>query len=166
MVPIGDYDVIVARAESAKTGTDKDVIKVVFKVLNGPNANDTIPNNFVISPESAPALAFFFRHMGVLGLTKDYFKSKPTMAQVATALVGKTARVSVTHREWNGQTQLNVASIKAIPGGATAAPVIAPAGGIPTPGMVPLTPSVPMPEPVAMPAPVEASTTAAPPLPF
>src|SRR5512146_1057428 len=84
-LPVGEYLVVVDKAEAKQSQTGKDMIKVVFRVVAGPSANRTIFNNFVLSPESPNAVGFFFRHMTAMGLDIEFFKSNPPLAHVAAA---------------------------------------------------------------------------------
>jgi hypothetical protein len=95
-MPHGEHEVEITKAEHKKTTNGKDMYSVIFKVVLGqPSAGATQPNNFVISPESPVALGFFFKHMAALGLDANYFATNPTKQQVAAALVGRRARITV-----------------------------------------------------------------------
>lgn len=138
VLPIGVYDVAVNTAEPAQSGTGKLMYRVKFVVESGPYVNRPIHNNFTVSPENPNALRFFFRHMATLGLTNEYFAQNPAPSDVALALLGRRCRLQITHRQWNGQTQPNVADVLppmgASPQGAAPgayAPVGAPAPGAP-----------------------------------
>lgn len=109
--PPGVYDVRVVSSETKTTGAGKDMIIVKFEIVGGPNAGRKVSNNFVISPENANALGFFFRHMRALGLDSAYFAQNPTVEQVAASLVGKTARIEVGTRVWNGEEREDVKKI-------------------------------------------------------
>lgn len=169
-LPVGTYDVTVDTAEATQSSSGKDMIKVKFKVLGGPHEGRGLFNQFVISPDSANALAFFFRHMAAFGLDEKYFATNPQLEAVAAALVGKVCRVKVSIREWQGQDRNQVdAVMPPTPGTATvAAPAPTPMPTAPpTPGQ-PATPSVappagvgatPMPTaPPVSPAPVAPGT--------
>jgi hypothetical protein len=172
-LPNDVYDVFVDEAEATKTSTDKDMIKVKFKVTNGPHEGRGIFNQFVISPDSANALAFFFRHMAALGLDEAFFAANPPLQQVAAALVGRACRVKVGTREYQGTDRNEVqAVLPPTPGTATTAPP-APTP-MPTTPPSPGTPAAPpvgvgpTPMPVAPPvaAPPVSPAPAAPELPF
>ncbi len=65
VIPAGAYDVVVDSASHKQvSGGAKEAIAVQFKVESGPYAGQSVFNNFVLSPDNANALAFFFRHMG------------------------------------------------------------------------------------------------------
>jgi len=113
LVPDGEYEVVIdSGVKTKKTGNGKDMIVVKFKLLPGQPAKGAVFNNFVISPESPNALAFFFRHMKALGLGDDFFAGNPTIEQVAKALEGRQARIEVGHREYNGTDRNEVKNIK------------------------------------------------------
>jgi hypothetical protein len=122
-VPVGVYDVYVDTAEATQSSTGKDMIKVTFKVQNGPHEGRGIFNQFVISPDSANALAFFFRHMAALGLDEAFFAVNPPLETVAATLVGRTCRVKVGIREYQGQDRNEVQQVlPATAGTATTTP--------------------------------------------
>jgi hypothetical protein len=95
LVPDGSYHVEIVKATAGETSTKKDKIACQFKILAGPQTGGTFFEDFIISPESAVALGFFFRHMAVFGLGKEYFAQNPPMEQVAAALVGRQAQADV-----------------------------------------------------------------------
>jgi hypothetical protein len=145
----GEYDVRIKTAEAIRFGSGRDGIKTNMEVIAGPSkGRGGIFNNFVLSPENPQAVGFFFRNMGTFGLDRNYFAAKPSLAKVATDMVGRTARIQIAHREWNGQTQMDVKSMKPIPGG-TAAPA-------------PTASPLPQPTPVAQPQPAPAPVAPAP----
>lgn len=109
--PPGTYDVVVTEAEAKTTSAGKDMIVVKFQIQGGPHGGRKVPNNFVISPENANALGFFFRHMRALGLDSAYFSQNPTPQQVAQSLVGKSCRIEVGTRTWNGEEREDVKKI-------------------------------------------------------
>lgn len=109
--PPGTYDVRVVAGEAKQTGAGKDMIVVKFEIIGGPHGGRKIPNNFVISPENANALGFFFRHMRAMGLDDAYFSQNPPPQKVAADLVGKTCRIEVGTRTWNGEEREDVKKI-------------------------------------------------------
>lgn len=146
--PPGTYDVVVVKGEARTTSAGKDMIVVSFQIQGGPHGGRKVPNNFVISPENANALGFFFRHMRALGLDSAYFSQNPSPQQVAADLVGKTCRIEVGTRTWNNEEREDVKKIM------PSAPGQAPATG-PEQAAAPATP-----------APVQAADPMAPKIPF
>lgn len=152
--PPGTYDARIVASEVKSTAAGKDMIVVKFEVTGGPNGGRKIPNNFVISPENANALGFFFRHMRALGLDNAYFAANPSVHQVANDLINKTCRIEVATRTWNGEDREDIKR------------VMAPLGGV-APSAVTALPAQPVaPQPVAQPVDavrtVAVSTTADP----
>lgn len=119
LVPDGTYEALIdTGAKTKKSGNGKDMIAVAFKIQSGPQAGKgRVFHNFVISPDSPNALAFFFRHMKVLGLDDKYFATNPPLDQVAKDLEGKSCTIEVGHREWNGTDRNEVKTIKKSAGG-------------------------------------------------
>jgi hypothetical protein len=109
--PPGTYDAKVVAGEAKSTSAGKDMIVVKFEIQGGPHGGRKVPNNFVISPENANALGFFFRHMRALGLDSAYFSQNPAPQKVAADLVGKTCRIEVGTRTWNGEEREDIKKI-------------------------------------------------------
>lgn len=179
-LPVGDYDVEVAKTEAVISQNGKPMIKTTMRVVSGPYEKRPIINQFVFSGENPQAVAIFFRHMKAFGLTEEFFSALGAVSSlepVANALVGRRARLTIGHREWQGETRNEVKSVKPYTG---APPAVAPTGpgaamAPPLAGPAPLPPQfanggpVPAPAaPVAPPAPTAAPAPlppAAPPLP-
>lgn len=159
-LPIGDYDVEVAKAEATTSSNGKPMIKTTMRVVSGPYEKRPIINNFVMSLENPTAVAIFFRHMKCFGLTEEFFASLGSggsLDQVASALVNRRARLTLGHREWQGENRNEVKSVKPYTG---APPAVAPGGpsvsGVPLgtgPAALPPRPVAPQPAPVAAPLP-------------
>lgn len=161
-LPANDYDVEVAESEAVKAKTGKDMLKVRFRVENGPHANRALFTQYVINPENPNALAFFFRNMAAFGLTRDYFATNPSLSQVASAMKGRRARVKVIVSEWQSQDRNEVKATMPPTGGPAAAPTPGILGSTPaTPATPSVTPSVP-----ASSTPAVTDSIAAPNLPF
>jgi hypothetical protein len=141
--PPGTYDVQVVEGEAKTTSAGKDMIVVKFQIIGGPHGGRKVPNNFVISPENATALGFFFRHMRALGLDEDFFNKNPSPQQVASALVGKQCRIEVGVRQWNGEDREDVKKIMP-PAEQAAVPLVSPSPVAPVTGAAdPMAPIVP-----------------------
>ena len=114
-LPPGEYDVYVHSASGGTTSTGKDRIRVTFKVENGPQQNQVVVNDFVITPDSSTAMSIFFRHMTVLGADAAYFTANPAAPVDAIAAHLQAhrarARLRTSTREWQGQTRTNVDQI-------------------------------------------------------
>lgn len=141
--PPGTYDVRVVAGEAKTTSAGKDMIVVKFEIIGGPHGGRKVPNNFVISPENANALGFFFRHMRAMGLDSAYFSQNPTPAKVAADLVGRTCRIEVGTRTWNGEEREDVKKIMAASADAAAPGIPAPAPAAPSVAADPMAPEVP-----------------------
>lgn len=130
----GEYDVVVDTAESVLSKNGKQMIKVRFKIQGGPSSGRTVFWNAVFSPRrddgsvNEGALKAWFGNMSAFGLKTAFFSANPSMEQIADALIGKAVRVVLAIREWQGQEQNDVKSIKPPAGGAIE--VAAPGGGM------------------------------------
>lgn len=129
-LPAGEYDVVVDSATVKKSSSQKDMISCAFSVESGPHAGRKLFNQFVISPENATALGFFFRHMASFGLDSDYFGKNPPLEQVAGDLEGRRCRVTASIREWQGQERNQVDKILPPADGKTLPDVPPHAGGL------------------------------------
>lgn len=155
--PPGTYDVRVVAVEAKSTAKGKDMFVVKFEIMNGPNGGRKVTNRITISPESAPALAFFFRDMRAMGLDAAYFATNPSVQKVAADLVGRTCRIEVGVQTWNGEEREDVKKIMAPVGGPAPTPSIAPS---------PVATPAPTPAPVPAAAPAIPADAAAPSLPY
>lgn len=102
-IPIGDYLVQVDKAEATQASTGAQMIKIQAHVVGGEANGRTVFNNFVLSPDKAFALAMFFRGMAAFGFGDDFFSQQPSMEQIAAAMVGRYATVTLSIRQWQGQ---------------------------------------------------------------
>jgi uncharacterized protein DUF669 len=162
-LPIGDYDIEIAKSEATTSSNGKPMIKVTMRVVTGPYEKRPVMNQFVLSVDNPQAVAIFFRHMKAFGLTEEWFASLGStsgLEPVANALLGRRARITVGHREWQGEMRNEVKGVKPYTG---APPMAAPPG--PTTGPRPPA-QLGGPAPIAPPAPVQAPPPpAAPPVP-
>jgi len=165
-LPQGDYDVEVAKADAVTSSSGKPMIKVTMRVVSGPYERRPIINQFVFSADNPTAVAIFFRHMKAFGLDEAFFAalgSAASLEPVASALVNRRARLTIGHREWQGETRNEVKAVKPY----TGAPVAAPPPGPSAPGAGPAVrpptgPTAPVPPPAAPPLPVAAAPVPAP----
>jgi Protein of unknown function (DUF669) len=148
-LPNGTYSAVVDSASSKPTSTGKESIAVQFKIEDGPYAGRPIWNNFVLSPDQPNALAFFFRHMANLGLSSQYFEANPALERVAADLIGRRCRITLSTREWQGQSRNQVDTVLTPLNGS--GPSIPPPPAAGTPGI-----------PTVSPSPVTALRTASP----
>lgn len=180
-IPTGEYAGTVTEASAVSASNGKPMIKVKVKINGGPHDGRLVFNNFVISADNPNAMGFFFRHMKALGLDANFFAQQPSMPQVAEQLTGRQALWGLGIRQYQGQDQNEIKTIKPLVG-LPGMPAGAPAGGAPAglpsaPGAVPASsaPGIPAGAPVAagglpggIPAgqPISGGQTAAPEEPF
>lgn len=177
LVPDGEYDAVIDKgAKTKKSGNGKDMIVVKWKIAAGP-VKGSVFQNFVISPESPGALAYFFGDMKKLGLDDDFFAALPAgeagLKRVAEALEGRAAKITVGHREWNGSDRNEITAIKKSAGtNGVSVPVVKQSGvpsvgtpaAAPTPQITPQnTDAAPAPVPTPSESTSEAASQAAPP---
>jgi hypothetical protein len=153
-IPKGIYDAVVSKSTYQKNDKGKDQFKVVFKILTGPMAGKTLPNTFTISPDSAIALGFFFRHMAALGLNDTYFKQNPKKEKVANDLLGRTCQIEVEMETYNEQERSKIKNVKPAAAGVSASV------GASVPSAVPQ-PMTAQPQPTTQPQPVAQPTAPA-----
>lgn len=112
----GDFPVVIVEAEAKKTSSgDKDMIKYKAKIESGPYAGRPVWGNFTISPESPGAMRILFAHWAVLGIDGAWFQANPQapVQQIAQAIIGRKATVTLGVRQWNGQDREEVQAWKA-----------------------------------------------------
>lgn len=157
----GDYDLEVVEAKYVKASTGKDMWKVQSKVIGGEFNNRRIFDNVVLDPSNLP---WFFEKMAAMGLTLDYFKTKPDNNAVASALTGRKFRAKIVQKTHNGEVGNDIK--KYLGSSAVAAP---PAASSPSPAPAPAPSPAPAPAPAPSPgpgpgvAPAEAVSVPAPP---
>ncbi|MGB2791297.1 MAG: DUF669 domain-containing protein [Candidatus Moraniibacteriota bacterium] len=154
-LPKGTYDATVDTAEATTSTTGKVMFKIKYKVLGGPHNGRTIFNNITLTTDNPNALRMFFLNMKAMGLGPEYFGQNPPKEHVAASLVGKQCKVTVDHREYQGQMRENVKSLAPAGGaGGMMAGLAVPPAGIPTPTPVaaPTVASVAPVAPVAAPS--------------
>lgn len=142
-IPKGEYAMTVVKSEAVTASTGKPMIKVNMRVDGGPNNGRLVFNNFVVSTDNPNAMGFFFRHMKAFGLDADFFGTSPSMPQVADALLGRSALVSLDIRQYQGQDQNDVKSMKPLTGIGVGMPGKSPGGisGLPAATAMPGTPA-------------------------
>jgi hypothetical protein len=176
-IPQGDYDVKIIETEATKSSTDKPMWKVTCQVLNGPHEGRKIWTQQTLTMDNPDAMNVFFRQMAAAGLTGEFFKTKPSNARIAEALMGRQFRAKVTIREWQGVPRNNIKQWNPMgagrgaaggpppPPGAGAAPggpPPPPAASTPPPAAAPAPPAAAAPPPAASPAPAAPPPPAAP----
>lgn len=127
-LPAGDYDLEIVEATATQSKAGKPMFKTKSKVVGGPYNGRLLWDNIVLTTDNAQALGFFFRKMGALGLTVDYFKQKPSNAHITASLQGRKYRAKIGQRTYNGELQNEFKTYYQVP---TAPGAVA--GGAPAP---------------------------------
>jgi hypothetical protein len=167
-LPVGRYDIKIGKSTHKISQTGKSMFEVEMTVINGPHANRKVWDRYVVTPDNAKALAFFFSKMKILGLGMEFFAAQPSDDQVANALLNAMCTVELGLTEYNGSTRNEVRKLLPLAGamaGAPPVPVVdapvvgvAPGGQpVPVPGAAPTVPPAP---PVAGPPVVTEPVTA------
>lgn len=158
-LPADWYNVVVEKAESTMSSTNKPMIKVVLVVTSGPQANNRkVWTQFVFSPDSPFALQMFFKNLAAFGLNDSFFDSLPPnpeqgMGIIAESLIGLSARAKIEPRTFNGVERDNVIELAAGQGSGSVAPRPAGVGSVaPAPGGAPTAPIPAGASPVVAPA--------------
>lgn len=113
----GDFPVVITAAVASTSSTGKPMIKTTLKIESGQFAGRTLFNNFNVTADNPNAMRIFFGQMSVLGLGNPFWNSNPTLQQVADALVGRRAIVTLETRQWQGSDREQVANWKSAVGG-------------------------------------------------
>lgn len=104
-MPVGTYDakIVHAMVKATKAG------KVMFSVKWADVASRVAWQNIVVSPESEKAMEIFYRHMEIMGLTSAFLDADDTEpSDIAEAMIGAEAKVTVVDEEWQGKTYRKV----------------------------------------------------------
>jgi hypothetical protein len=157
VLPVGEYQVECFEANATTSSNGNPMIKVKYRLIDGPFAGRTLFDQHTLSVSNQTALSMFFRRMKAFGLVEAFFKSLPKgdMGSVANALVGRRVIVKVIHDTWNDETREKVTGIRPPVGGqtpVTSAPTHPQQStpsifGMPTSGV----PSIPTQTPLSMP---------------
>jgi hypothetical protein len=140
-LPDGDYELKIVKVESVITSTGKPMYKVTNEVQGGPYANRKVWDNLVVTHDNPSAMNMFFMKVIAMGLTKPFFESNPTDAQIEQALTGRTFRANLGLRTYEGKDSNEIK--KYYSGQAAAAAPSTPGAAVPPP------PPAPAPAPAA-----------------
>lgn len=143
LVPDGEYPLIVLDATATQASTGKPMIKLVLAIIEGPKKDRKIYTQLTLSPENPVALKMWFQQLAAFGIGPEFFATKPTMEQLATALKNRGVVAKIGQREWQGSNRNNVESYKMYvptgpipPGLVLGAPIAGPVASLVTPGPV------------------------------
>jgi hypothetical protein len=134
-LPDGDYELKIVKVESVITSTGKPMYKVTNEVQGGPYANRKVWDNLVVTHDSPSAMNMFFMKVIAMGLTKPFFESNPTDAQIEQALTGRTFRANLGLRTYEGKDSNEIK--RYYKGQETAAPSSTPGAAVPPPPPAP-----------------------------
>ena len=148
-VPDGDYNFKVVDAQATQASTGSPMIKTKLEITDGPHVKRRIYWNATLTVDNPMALAIFFRNMANLGLNDAYFQSQPTMDQVASAMMNRTGRMTLSQRTWQGVARNEVKAIlpplAGVGGPVAPGTVTGPAIPSPSAGATPSGPAIPNP---------------------
>lgn len=117
ILPADSYDALADFTEAKKTQKGGDQISVLWKVLSGPHKGGSTWQNIVLPlmdedgvPVNPKAVGPFVRNVTSLGVDLD---SVDTPKEIADQILGVKRRITLAHREFNGNTYVDVK--KAVP---------------------------------------------------
>lgn len=128
LIPDGDYNIVVTKADATKASTGSPMIKYTLKIEGGPQDGRIVYGQFTVSVDNPVALTIFFRQMMAFGFDETFWDGNPNLPLVAQMLVNRRALATIGHREWQGVDRNNVDAIKPIPGGGGNPTAVVPAG--------------------------------------
>ena len=137
------YDVVCDKAEATVASTGSDMLKVTLRVTGGPHDGRPLWTNFVLTPDNGFALNIFFRNVQAFGVDPAIVAPAGSLAEVALALIGRTARAQVGVRTWQGQERNEIVNV--VPSGTAQVPVPGAGSGPALSG--PVGPAVSVPSP-------------------
>lgn len=147
------YDVKVVEAKAVKAKTGADMIKITYMIQGGPFDGRRLFDNLVFKWESPANIGMSVRSLGIFGITRENLISgRMQLTEVAEKLMGRSAVVDVSLREWNGQpmvdVQLNAAASNRMSNlSGTPGPAPTPLQAQAQPPLPSLPPSPPSPQP-------------------
>lgn len=161
-LPDGEYNAFVLEAEATKSSNGKPMIKVQYRIVDGPAKDKKVRTQFVISAESPVSLRIFFQQMAMHDLGPDFFASNPPLANVAGQLKNKRVTLILGTRAWQGNDVNEVKGYKpfagtmgpdptAFAGGPVGAPSPLSTPPVPTPAAAAVIPAAPGTPPPAEP---------------
>jgi len=135
----GDYDAVVKATNSGQSQSGKPSVGLMFVITTpGPEQGTSVWANQYLSIENPVAMRIWFEQWANLGITPDDFTRAPEDLKAAVAWLaqeaeGRSARIRIKHREWNGNTQADVKVLRGGGGSAAPAPVTPSAAPQPAP---------------------------------
>jgi len=146
----GVHSVTITQATPTLSSTGNQMINLVVRVEGGADDGKIAYPRVVFAFENPRAMKMTLRRLANLGISEQILRAEgPSIEQIAGRLIGRTVRGTVTHREYNGETQNEVDFLdNSGAGPATAA-------GVPNVAVPPVAPTVAAPP----------SVEAAPPIP-
>lgn len=152
-VPPGDYRVKVQKAEATVAKTGSPMIKVTLEIQGGPYNSRWVWTNFVVKPDNPDSAKMFVRKIKAFGFTSEYLAAnKPSMDQLASALVGREANATVGISEYQGQKRNEVSKLSGVSAAAAATPTPPPAPSVAAPPAPPAPVAQPPQPPAAPPS--------------
>lgn len=146
--PAGTHNGIVVTANAKRNKSGKLTIGILLKVEDGPNKGNGVWSNQYLSPENATALGIWFRTFEALGIPTAWWGQfadiDQAAAQASELIKSKQCQFVVAYREWQGELQADVKSIKK----PSNSPAVAQAAPL-APAALPAAPLTPAPAPAA-----------------
>lgn len=116
-VPDGWYDCVVKSTKVGQTSNGYKKINARLVVESGPYAGASLFKDFVITFDKPGGMKFFFRHMDVLGVSREFIKAQqPTPEELAAKIMDQHAQVEVGTEVWNNEPRMRIKDLKALPG--------------------------------------------------
>lgn len=116
VLPDGSYEATIVSAAEKNTQGGKSQVSVKFVVDSGPSQGKSFFDNLIISPENPAALGVFFRKFERYGGNLEALKMGAALGQAAAGMVGRSFRITLGHREYNGNTYNNVSAAEGVVG--------------------------------------------------
>ena len=147
-VPPGLYAVRVTGAEVKQARTGSPMITITVMIDDGgPYQGRLLFSNLVFKFDNPQAVRRTVSQVQLLGVSPEELRSnRPSLAQLAAKVIGARAMGEVTHREWKGETQMDIRFVS---------------GNVPTAG----TPNVPSMQSPSTPSPAPSPSVPSPPTP-
>lgn len=115
-VPKADYAVENVKVTYKPNSAGNPMYVIEAKIMEGAHAGRSITSNFSLTVDKPAAMAFFFRHMKGMGLTDEFWETKPKPEAVAEILLRRRSIWSLDIGEYLGNPRNVVSDVKKLTG--------------------------------------------------
>ncbi len=129
LIPPSTYEWQIVAANAGETSTGKPRIRTKCNVLSGPNAGKSAWKDLVFEAGNAGLMGIRVQELEALGINPSDYQGtlEQVVEQLAPALVNRTFKAPLTHRQWGGTTRNEIGIFQKLQSGASPTAPTAPA---------------------------------------